>query len=479
MKRKQVMKLVGVMVIIAAVAGTTAFAGTSAEKVSTETVVSAAITQTVEVEGHIESENEKAYYAQVSAPVESFSLENGDLVETGEVLVSYDTEDLDRNVVQAKLQSQALQCGYAGSVQQSKEMTQAYEEAKTQDSFYQQAYQDVLTNVNDMQLNIEAAADSVEDQSKEINLKIAQLQAEIAQKNAIASDDTLSIEDRNDYLQQAAWMQVEEAKLQKKLLGLAKTGATPIENRYFQEAELFLNEVATQRSMLQQEMLSTKHAASNASQLGQLAKNVELAQETVSWNETKVQKAQEGIVAEFAGVVSEVALEEGAYVTEGTRLFTIKDNRNLRAVVEVTSHEMSQIEEGQSASIEIGTNLYEGEVSKIRMETVTDAQNKAKLQVEVHIKNPDEHIYLGTDADVTIQTGASQQAVLIPNTALYADDGGNYCYLLENGVIAKRYLTCGIASDDMTEVTEGLTAGEQVITDAMTDEKVGTSAVGR
>lgn len=479
MKKKQVMKLVGVIVIIAAVVGTTAFAGTSTMKVTTQTVESAAITQTVEAEGHIESENEKAYYAQVSAPVETFSLENGDLVQAGELLVSYDTEDMDRNVVQAKLQAQALECGYAGSVQQSREMTQAYEDAQTKDAEYQQAYQAVLTNVNDMQLNIEVVADSVEDQSKEIHLKIAQLQAEIAQKNAIASDDSLSVDDRNDYLQQAAWMEVEVAKLQKKLLGLAETGATPIENRYFQEAELFLNEVATQRSMLQQEMLSTKYAASNASQLGQLAKNVELAQETVSWNEAEVEKAAEGIVAEFAGVISEVTVEEGAYVAEGTRLFTIKDNSNLRAVVEVTSHEMSQIEVGQSASVEIGGNRYEGEVSQIRMETVTDAQNKAKLQVEVHIKNPDEQIYLGTDVDVTIQTGAKEQAVLIPNAALYADDGGEYCYLLENGVIAKRYLTCGLSGDDMTEVIEGLLAGEQVITDAMTDEKVGTSATGR
>ena len=479
MKKKQVMKLVGVIVIVAAVVGTTAFAGTSTMKVTTQTVESAAITQTVEAEGYIESEKEKVYYAQVSAPVESFSLENGDLVQAGELLVSYDTEDLDRNVIQAKLQAQALECGYTGSVQQSREMTQAYEDAQTKDAEYQQAYQAVLTNVNDLQLNIEVVADSVEDQSKEINLQIAQLQAEIAQKNAIASDDSLSAEDRNDYLQQAAWMEVEVAKLQKKLLGLTETGAKPIENRYFQEAELFLNEVATQRSMLQQEMLSTKYAASNASQLGQLAKNVELAQETVSWNEAEVEKAAEGIVAEFAGVISEVTVEEGAYVAEGTRLFTIKDNSNLRAVVEVTSHEMSQIEVGQTASVEIGGNLYEGEVSKIRMETVTDAQNKAKLQVEVHIKNPDEQIYLGTDVDVTIQTGAKEQAVLIPNAALYADDGGEYCYLLENGVIAKRYLTCGLSGDDMTEVIEGLLAGEQVITDAMTDEKVGTSATGR
>lgn len=479
MKRKQVIQIIGAIGLIAVVAGTTAFAGKSGMKVATQTVESAAITQTVEAEGHIESENEKVYYAAVSAPIEAFSLENGDLVEKGEQLVCFDTEDLDRSVVQAQIQAQALECGYAGSVQQSREMTQAYEEAKAQDAFYQEAYQAALENVNDTQLNIEVVADSVEDQSKEINLKIAQLKAEITQKNAIATDDNLSLEDRNDYLQQAAWMEVEVAKLEKKLLGLEETGATPIENRYFKEAEYYLNELATQRSMLQQEMLSTKHAAMNASQLGQLAKNAELAQETVSWNETEVQKAMEGVVADFSGVVSEVSVEEGAYVAEGTRLFTIKDNHSLRAVVEVTSHEMNQIAKGQSAIVEIGGTSYEGEVTKIRMETVTDSQNKAKLQVEVHIKNPDEHIYLGTDVDVTIETGAKEQAVLIPNTALYADDGGDYCYLLENGVIAKRYLTCGLSGEDMTEVIEGLSEGEQVITEAMTDEKIGKSAQGK
>ena len=62
---------------------------------------------------------------------------------------------------------------------------------------------------------------------------------------------------------------------------------------------------------------------------------------------------------------------------------------------------------------------------------------------------------------------------------LYTDDGGDYCYLLENGVIAKRYITCGLAGADMTEVTEGLIGGEQVITDAMTDEKIGKSAQGK
>ena len=37
-------------------------------------------------------------------------------------------------------------------------------------------------------------------------------------------------------------------------------------------------------------------------------------------------------------------------------------------------------------------------------------------------------------------------------------------------------LTCGIASADTTEVLEGLSQGEWVITDAMTDANVGKGA---
>ena len=223
-------------------------------------------------------------------------------------------------------------------------------------------------------------------------------------------------------------------------------------------------------------MLSTKHAAMNSSQLEQLAQNAELADATLAWNEQEAAKAGEGVTAEFTGVVSDVRAAEGAYVSEGSPLFTIKDTEHVKAVVEVTSYEMAEIALGQKAQIKIGGNIYEGEVSRIRMETVTDSQNNAKLQVEIHINNPDGKIYLGTDVDAVIETGTSEQTILIPNAGLYADDQGDYCYLIEDGVIAKRYLTCGLNDGRFTEVTEGLQGGEQVITDAMTDENIGEKA---
>lgn len=353
-------------------------------------------------------------------------------------------------------------------------MTQAYEEAQAQESMYQQAYEAALANVNDLQYNIETVADAVDDKRDKINRDIAQVEIEIAQKNAQAAD--YDDGDRLDYLEEAAQLQVKLASLKKKLLELPDSGAKPIEDRYFSEAQYYLNELATQRAQLQQEMQTTKHAAMNGSQLAQLAANAELANTAVTWNEEDAEKAAEGVTADVTGVVSEINVEEGAYVAEGTRLFTIKDMEHVMAVVEVTSYEMGQVEVGQKASIEAAGNIYEGTVSRIRKETVLDSQNKAKLQVEIHIENPDDKIYLGTDVDAAIETGESDSAIVIPNDALYTDDEGDYCYLLSNDVIEKRYLTCGIASADTTEVLEGLSQGEWVITDAMTDANVGKGA---
>ena len=163
MKKKQVAKIVGIVVIIGCVAGTTAFAGTSKMKVAVAAVGQGDVVRTIAVEGHIETEEEKAYYAKVTAPVSAFDLKAGDVVQKGDTLVTYDTQEYDRSLEQAQLQAKAAKAGYAGSPAQSKEMTQAYEEAQAQESMYQQAYEAALANVNDLQYNIETVADAVDD----------------------------------------------------------------------------------------------------------------------------------------------------------------------------------------------------------------------------------------------------------------------------------------------------------------------------
>lgn len=473
MKRKKICQMFGVVIVCAAVVGTTVFASSLPSRVNVQEIGTGSITQTIQAEGYIESEEEQTYYARVTAPIAAFDVKAGDLVQKGELLVTYDTEDLDRNVEQARVQADALASGYKGSAAQANEMRKAYSDAAAQDAVYQEAYETALTNVNDLKYDIEVVADVVGDQNKALEVRIADLRVQIAAKNAAAADDSYEPDERNDFQLEAAQLQIELARLQKEQLELQDVGAEPIQNRYFDEAQMYLNEIATQRSTLQQEMLSTKHAAMNAAQLEQLAQNAELANMTLAWNEQEAAKADEGVTAEITGVIGNIAIERGALVVEGSPLFTIKDTENVKAVVDVTSYEMADVELGQKASVTVGGNTYTGEVARIRMETIADSQNNARLQVEIHIDKPDGKLYLGTDVDAAIVTDQKEQSVLIPNTALYADDDGNYCYLIENGTVAKRYVTCGLDSGSDTEVVDGLHGGEQVITDAMTDESVG------
>ena len=49
------------------------------------------------------------------------------------------------------------------------------------------------------------------------------------------------------------------------------------------------------------------------------------------------------------------------------------------------------------------------------------------------------------------------------------DNDGNFCYIIENGALVKKYITTGISSSDYIEVTDGLSEKEEVVTSAVMD----------
>jgi multidrug efflux pump subunit AcrA (membrane-fusion protein) len=42
---------------------------------------------------------------------------------------------------------------------------------------------------------------------------------------------------------------------------------------------------------------------------------------------------------------------------------------------------------------------------------------------------------------------------------------GEFLYIVENNILVRRPVTTGISSDTMIQITEGLSGGEQVVTD--------------
>lgn len=178
-----------------------------------------------------------------------------------------------------------------------------------------------------------------------------------------------------------------------------------------------------------------------------------------------VKEGKKGITAEFNGIVSSADIKEGASVSQGMELFTIQNTDKASVDVNLSKYDYDTVKEGQKAEITMGDNTYEGTVTRMSHIAVQNEKGTPVISATVSIDNPDEDIFLGVDAKVKIHTASAKNVVLLPVEVVNIGKEGSFCYVIEDGLVTRRNITTGISSQDYVEVTEGIKAGEQVISD--------------
>ena len=114
-------------------------------------------------------------------------------------------------------------------------------------------------------------------------------------------------------------------------------------------------------------------------------------------------------------------------------------------------------------------------VSKIDRMATTSGTGAPVVGVEIHIEQPDDNLYLGLEVKAVIQIEAYEDMLMIPMTAINISSSGQFCYVLENGIIQKKDVTTGVSSDKTIEV-DGLNEGDIVITKVTNKIVVGIPA---
>ena len=194
----------------------------------------------------------------------------------------------------------------------------------------------------------------------------------------------------------------------------------------------------------------------------------ELAAMSYQTSKESYDRAKQGVVAEFDGIVMECSVVQGATVTEGMQLLTLADSRNVKITFNASKHDVEKLKVGQRTKITISGNTYEGSVSKINRMATVNASNTPMVGVEVHITNTDDKIILGLDAKLEIFTGKAENALLIPVETINADKEGDFLYVVEEGIVVRKPIVCGISSDTHTEVLEGITEEDEIIVSSLT-----------
>ncbi len=168
------------------------------------------------------------------------------------------------------------------------------------------------------------------------------------------------------------------------------------------------------------------------------------------------------LTAQFDGIVSEGLVHPGALINANTALaILITINRVVEA--KISQENFADIKLGQSATVRfLGHDNDKYEATTVKILPTADADTQRYI-VHLDVKAPAELLVPGLTGEVAITVGEHEAEARVPRRAVF----GNNVFVVVDGRVQRRTVGVGYISLNLTEITEGLKAGEQVIVDEL------------
>ena len=375
------------------------------------------VKQTIDTSGTVKTEQQKTYFSPLAAKVEVCKVQEGDAVEAGQVLLTYDAQDLENRKKEAALQNDEAYYGYQNTMDKNSKDTSEYSRSSHDVEILEQQVENAKAEVRALKQYLTDMGCFLREAQNENHKNLAEeYQAKIDQAT-----------------NQLAVKEEELAEFQSNL-----SEQKGIKN-------------STESTMM---TADAKKQAEAAKEL-QALKSAEVTD--------AVAQVSDGIKADFAGIVTGVKAVDGSNVENGGELFTVSSIEKVCVDVSFSKSDLEKIEEGQKAVATIAGKQYEGTVTRISRAAAKNEKGASIIQGEIHIDNPDTDLYLGVDARVMVEGNKAENVVMIPVEAINIGKDGSFVYVVTDGMVQKRMVTAGISSDEYTEIKKGLEVGEQVI----------------
>jgi Cu(I)/Ag(I) efflux system membrane fusion protein len=170
------------------------------------------------------------------------------------------------------------------------------------------------------------------------------------------------------------------------------------------------------------------------------------------------------VLSKVGGTVSEIAVHEGDYVTEGMSILKTQTLSDLWVQAQLYASETSNYKENDRVSVsfpDLGGQTIKGKVEFINPE-LSEA-SKVDL-VRISISNQQGLIRPGMLAYISI-TGGSSHVLAVPVSAILTDGKGSQVWVKNlDGSFSSRIIKPGNGNQSYVPVLSGLNAGDVVVT---------------
>ncbi len=449
LKEKRNAVIISTILIAAVAVGAFSINANAAMTVSAYTVDKGVLDSNVEVNGTVESNREKVFYSELDARIGTIHIKEGDFVKKGDVIISYDTEDIERLEALTNLQAQADLGSYNNSMQTGSRTAGLYGEAKRNLATLDQQIAETQEAITRTQNNLSERKADLADFGAKLQISL------IDWADKPDSDEYENLQkmvQTNAYEQQYA---DDIVQMQEEL----NTLNVQLANLKEYKAEMTSQKASTVMGLMTE---GAKEQLEAVKEANELSSSVKLAD---------YEKAKEGVKADFDGIVTKINAIEGSSVSKGTELLTLKSTEDIVIKSSVNKYDIVNIEEGQPATVKIKNRDYAGKVSRIERMT-KDSGTGSGIGIEITLDEPGDDIILGLEAKSTICTANLSEVVRIPLDALSEDEEGSYVFVARDGKAEKEFVECGIRNEEMVEIRSGLSEGSLVVwkdTEELTD----------
>lgn len=255
---------------------------------------------------------------------------------------------------------------------------------------------------------------------------------------------------------------------------------------------------AQQNFNRQQEMV--KKGAAARESLDSAQATLKSAQSAVEQAKADIRKSQleldnaglrlgyTSVTAPMDGVVISVAVEKGQTVNavqDSPTLVTLAQTNTMTVEAEIAEADVGAVQPGMAAYFTLlgaDKTRYEGKLKSIdpaplatsKNTTTTSSSNDTAVYYygKMDVPNADGKLRIGMTANMVINVREAKGVLTIPMTALQTNSAGadEVQVMGTDGKPQPREVKLGINDGVNTEVTEGLTAGEQVVVSSGTGE---------
>lgn len=205
--------------------------------------------------------------------------------------------------------------------------------------------------------------------------------------------------------------------------------------------------------------------ATRNSTLAQLEAGMESYQSSLEQLNTALEHVDGNgnVVVPMSGVLASLNVTENSFTSTSAPVAVIDDPTQMKVTVMVSEALVPKLFIGAPVDVSVSS------LGKTFTGTIRSVDQAANMQtklytVTVTVPGDVTGLLSGMFAAVTFRTDYNDNTVVIPTEAILTSGDTQYVYVVEDGTAKYVEVTTGITGSGVTQITSGLTAGEQLVT---------------